>query len=751
MHGLLAAVVLTAFAATPSAAKDPAPTDKDVREGIEKIRAYLRKQQNKDGHWDRPEPDGSKHTTGYQYGGTTAIVCYALVASGESYQSPTLRRGIDWLMGQDLKGTYARALRAHLYAQLPPDRFHERLVQDVKWLEGVAMKPVEKTGGTSFDYMAAADGKSWSNSRGQYGLLGLWEGSKRGVAIDPRTWAGLQKHWEFTQQKDGGWLYNYTHHKFSTVAMTAAGVTAMHVLRDTHHRGAFRRPGVTPTHPVQRSIDRGMAFLDQHFQPDLDKPGRNKSFLAYHLYGIERVGIASGATRFNGMDWYAAGAAEILDNIGRDGSVKLSGSGLSGGAPDAAFALLFLSRGAVPVAVSKLKFDEHWNNRPHDVAGFTQWLSVKGERQLNWQFVTIDSDPETWLTAPLLYIASHEPLRLNAAQTAKLKRYMDLGGMIVVIDEGPRVLSREMADTLAGLYPDLTLEPAGSNHPIFNFIYAVPARAVEARVLSNGVRPLAVVVSQDIVWPLHNEEDGDAQKLMANLWLYAAERGRAKPRLAALHKPGKRPEPKREVTVLRLKHAAGWDAEPAAWERFADWAVREHALKVTVKTVEAADLPADGEGFVHVGGTAPLRLNGAETAALVAFVKAGGVVLFENVGGTSTFGGDAVKWTRQHVNNLFPARVMPTDPEVTAAGKDHAASAVTYRLSAVLRGVGLQGLNLLKIEPSEGKGRVYITFDDLSYAWLDQPVWGVLGYDTDSARRIMLNLLLHHTGEDDDD
>jgi hypothetical protein len=68
-------------------------------------------------------------------------------------------------------------------------------------------------------------------------------------------------------------------------------------------------------------------------------------------------------------------------------------------------------------------------------------------------------------------------------------------------------------------------------------------------------------------------------------------------------------------------------------------------------------------------------------------------------------------------------------------------SQVDYRSYALLRMGKIDAPRLLAIN-FNGKPRILISGEDLSEAMLDQPVWGVFGYNTDSAQKIMTNIIL---------
>ena len=68
-----------------------------------------------------------------QVGGETALVTLALLISGESAQNPKIARALRFLRKIEMKGTYAVAIRAHVWAHLPPE-YLPLLNTDASWL-----------------------------------------------------------------------------------------------------------------------------------------------------------------------------------------------------------------------------------------------------------------------------------------------------------------------------------------------------------------------------------------------------------------------------------------------------------------------------------------------------------------------------------------------------------------------------------------------------------------------------------------
>src|SRR5690606_8028793 len=64
----------------------------------------------------------------------------------------------------------------------------------------------------------------------------------------------------------------------------------------------------------QRSLERGLQWMQHRFTP-ADNPGQSSRHFYYYLYGVERVGLASGYKYFGDRDWFRQGAAELLNRL----------------------------------------------------------------------------------------------------------------------------------------------------------------------------------------------------------------------------------------------------------------------------------------------------------------------------------------------------------------------------------------------------------------------------------------------------
>ncbi|MHC4415486.1 MAG: hypothetical protein ACYS0G_09400 [Planctomycetota bacterium] len=778
-RAVLAAGVLAAW--TPSAAQDVITpdtlTDEHVQKAIGAIVEDLYARKDPTSFWEPARvPTGESRQTG----GYTALTVLALLHAGQTYQDPRLRDAVASLEQAEMDGTYARAVRANVWAMLPP-RFHDRLVADTRWLiDGFS----EKAGGWTYQQTPTTTRRD--NSITQYGALAWWEAAKRGVPVDRRYWRLLEEHFLDMQLADGGW--NYKGDGPATGSMTAAGLATLFITQDFLHAQEFVTVDRARAPRYQQAIDRGLEWMRRNFSPT-ENPGRDEYFF-YYLYGVERVGLASGYKYFGTHDWFREAAAELLARLCRwdAASGTMSVNERIGGMPRGArvrvrhlaFGLLFLSRGRVPVAINKLQTpDVAWNNRPRDVANFTRWLSDKTESALNWQIVSIDAEPHEWLDAPLLYLASHERLpwlarppsdddeaaggdrRLSRRRDPleKLKRYLDLGGLLVAATDGSSPAfgqSIEQAGTL--MYPRhewRTLEP---DHWVYTLLWPVRGKRPTLRGLSNGVRELIIIspaTDFSAAFQVRATETQSVYMPAAHLYLFASEMNRPRPRLARHFSapypppggPGseRAPDDGAPVTIVRAEHAGNWNPEPQALPVFA--ATSAESQQMTIEIVDCALADIDEldppPTLVVVNGIGPHDFTAPEREAIRAHVRAGRVILFETPGGRGAF----TRFAERACTEIFaqPIRPLFRSRIITGAGLPQAArlTRVDYRPYALEVFAARETTPRLRGMLIDGQPRVLFSREDISHALLDQPCWGVVGYTHPAAHRLLGNILRH--------
>lgn len=695
---------------------------------IKRMQAYLLSLQDPTtGGFDQGHPAGSK-----QYGGESALVTYALLRSGLSVQESRIQAAVEHLKTIQMSGTYAVSLRTHCWAALS-DEYGPLMAQDARWLARAQVDGL-------FDY-GFRTGPRYDHSVTQYGLLGLWESTKRRGPNVGRVWQQAAQHFIKEQNPDGGW--GYTQGNASSPSMTAAGLTALLIAQENLYR----------THPkppanIAQAIDRGAAWLDHYSSANGVSVGDGM----YYLVSLERVALANGTRILGGRDWYQAAAQSILDNEGRSGSVGNS-------TVDTAFALMFLSRGSMPVWINKLRLREQsWNNRPNDLNLFTRRLSDQVETQLGWQVIDADADTSLWLNAPVAYIASDEPIRFAATELANLKMYLDSGGLLVASpDRDPRAFGDSIREAASQIYPGYAFKQMEPGHPLMGLVYEVDVPESDRPwVLSNGVRDLIVLAPTDWGMSLQSGRDVPgvgAEAIMANLHALVTDRGSDGVSLdAAWVEPKERPAAGL-LRVLRINEPGEEPIEPLAWRAMVNRLFNRTGIGLVVQDTVIDQIDDAETPLVYFGGSDVRRLTAQELRMLTNYVQRGGTVLIETIGGRGDY---TIEMLRQF-EAVFGGQAVPLSsdhPIVTGKGfgatlgeiQGEDLRRVTFRrYSNLTRGL-VDTPRLLSIN-IDGRAAVIASNEDFSLGVMGCRHWGIDGYDTDTARRLLTNILLYVTGD----
>ncbi len=764
LAGVLTLLVYAAAHAQPSPQINADElTDEHVRAAIDAIAAMIAARMDDETLWEPHSPPSGESA---QPGGYTALAVLALLSAGESYQGERLAEAVKKLEDVEMTAVYGLAMRASLWAHLP-ERFRSNLEDDAQQLT----RGFQRNGGGWY-YHINGPPIYISNSRRMFGALGLWEAANRGVRVPRSVWHQLEQAFLSMQLADGGW--NYRGDGPATGSMTASGLATLFFTQDHLHSDRFVQinPRRRRTEPVDVAIERGLNWLDRNFAVSVNPGSTARSvrsrYFYYYVYSLERAALASGYKRFGGQDWFRAGAAELIHrtcewDVGSRAMTaheKTYGDGRRAAlrTDDLAFALMFLSRGRVPIAVNKLRDPSvAWNNRPRDVANFTAWLSDEAATTLNWQIVDIDADPATWLDAPLLYFASHQAVpwaREEAAELRRIKRYLDLGGMLVAVGEGG---GRQFAESIevAGrlMYPHLEWRTIESDHWAFNAHASVDRGRPRLRALGNGVRDLIILATDDLSATFQRRRGQPIAhyETLANFYFVASEMNRPKPRLAAQSPVAflEDGEPVGHVsaTIVRAQPGSGSPPEPLAIEVFADALARAGDIQVTLADhrLDAIEVFEPKPDVIIVSGVSDATFSEAERDAIAAFVKSGGVVLFEQTGGSPTGRFmTAAESLAQEILDDAP-RSMRDHAIITGQGIDHATdlSRIEYRPYSLIVTGSIETVPRLRGMAHESGGMILLSREDISHALLDQPCWGIHGYSPRSARLLLRNVLLY--------
>ena len=165
----------------------------------------------------------------------------------------------------------------------------------------VLLHSVKTTGTASgmFDYVPTLN--TYSHSRSQYGVLGVWAGEQMGLEIPSKFWELVDAGWINHQASDGGWTYKLPKETdiLTTPGMTAVGVATLFIAQDYTHAG----DGLTcKGNLTNASIDRGLKWMGEHMDMVASDKPYPRDFPYITLYAVARIGVTAGVKYFNGVD-----------------------------------------------------------------------------------------------------------------------------------------------------------------------------------------------------------------------------------------------------------------------------------------------------------------------------------------------------------------------------------------------------------------------------------------------------------------
>jgi hypothetical protein len=756
-------------------------TAEGIRQAIHKGVAYLKQRQNRDGGWGE---------IGNHPGGLTALCTLALLSAGVDPRDEHVDRALAHLRKlrpEQMQSTYAVALQTMVFCKADATRYAALITQNARWLEETQVQEGDVVGGWGYGH----GGRSVDNSNSQFAVLGLYEAERAGVQINARTLRLAKAYWEGCQNPDGSWGYMRGHLHGGTGSMTCAGIGAMVITTDMIRQTDAQVVGdrinccgraETRTDAVQR----GLQWLARNFgiAHNPHRPG----WLFYYLYGLERVGRLT-ARRFIGeMDWYREGADFLVRQ-----QTALTGSWTGTDATEdderlgTAFALLFLSKGRLPILLAKLKHGgDDWDRHRSDVNNLTRYVESRWKLDLTWQAVDLDAAriDDLGQSPVLYYCGRNSPMPRSAADQEalirKLRGYLDRGGFLLAeayCDGAP--FDKGFRDLMARVFPEreyrLKLLPA--DHPIWRMEEKVdPNLAKPLWGIDFGCRTSVVYCPPDTsgnlpqslscLWEVSRpgrdvETSRDVQakidaglSIGINVLAYATNRQLQSKEATFDKRPERRSGgnyPRGRLQIANLRHPGGCHTAPRALVNLLDAAAAE--LKLRTAT-EAAELGITDDALfdyhlVFMHGRNAFRLTSSERRQLKTFIERGGLLFANSICASRMF----TESFRREMEMIFPDRPLrpiPQDaPLLTDAYGGFDLSTVTRRdpqaaspdepLRDVLRKVPpqLEGIDL------EGRYGVIFSRYDLSCALEKHDSSECQGYVREDAARIGLNVVLY--------
>jgi hypothetical protein len=764
-------------------------TPEQVEDAIKKGKAFLySKQQN--GNWEavqKPSPIGQSlgDPSGMQFGGTTAIATFALLNCGDTPQeNEKLKAAVEWLEKADIRGTYALGLRAQIWSLLPDDPVIRKVARRDRDLliAGVHTKG-EATGfysygqGVDLAQGQQSTSEQYDHSVSQFGVLGLWSLVQEGQEVDTNYWRLFDKSWRQHQQADGGW--GYLAHlndpriggpeglKGEELSMTAAGVATLFITQEYSSVAAKCEGNIKDP-----NIEAGMGWVGTHLK-DIDANEWAAAWHYYTMFGICRIGLASGYKYIGAINWFQWGAQMLIRDQNQDSgawtdqdSVVLAPGtvAIDPRVFNSSFALLFLSRGRAPILFNKLEYnlasaskkppEGNWNQRPRDIANLTRYIGKEREIAMNWQIVNLQQPVEDLLDAPMLYMAGgSQAFKLSPADIYKLRSYVNQGGLIVGHADCASVPFCEGFKKLGeAMFPGTTFHELPADHPIYTLESFSPKTWMpkpRVEVLENGARVRMILLANGD--PAREWQTQNFQKikkysmgqLMMDIYLYAVDK---QPLLAKgdtfLVKRLETGEAGTPMKIARLKYAGNWDPEPGGWPRLSNIMHNKDHLDLTIVQVELGNGSLTNQfKLADLTGTAALNLTDPQVAELKKYIEGGGTVLMDAAGGKTAFVVSAQDLLTKLVPGSKLPKTLPHSSPVYTSGADPIKE-VSYRQFARST---LGNLHVPQLRGVEVGGRIAVLLsnEDLAVGLVGQPVDGIIGYDPASAVHVVENLLVY--------
>lgn len=173
---------------------------------------------------------------------------------------------------------------------------------------------------------------------------------------------------------------------------------------------------------------------------------------------------------------------------------------------------------AITLDLPQLRYDGRWNPRPGAMRVLARELRLRTRLEPSREPTTVECDDASLFETPFLYVAGEGELPpLGVPAEAQLRRFMDLGGLIVfdAADGGTDPgFVRDVKALLGRIAPASTVAPVGSDHVLFRSFYLVDTPMGRTRTADHvlGVqqegRLEAIIMRNDLGGALAETPDG---------------------------------------------------------------------------------------------------------------------------------------------------------------------------------------------------------------------------------------------------
>ncbi|MDO4551358.1 MAG: DUF4159 domain-containing protein [Planctomycetia bacterium] len=768
-----------------------------VREAIEGGITFLKVTQFKNGSWEEPD---TQHV-----GGFTALCTLALLNAGVTVEDPCMQRALKYLRRlnptkTEAASTYVTSLQTMVFCMAEPEVDENLIRRNVQWLTETQISKGAKEGAWSYP------NGNGDPSNSQFALLALYEAERIGYAVPDIIWERATKYWGKFQNVDGSWAYlnlppTADISAPGTGSMTCAGIVSLLIASEKSQPADARIasgkliPCLRTQTDDSKRISHGMRWMRSHFSVTRN-PGSDR-WIYYYLYGMERLGRMTSQRYMGQHDWFREGTHYLLMKrhmMTQKNNVVVFWKGDV--APhetyeiiSTAFALLFLSKGRLPLLLSKVEYTEDasdydWNWHRHDTINLTAYVERQWKRNLTTQNLKLAAaSVEDLLHSPVLYLGGvNSPLpkdaKMQREYAQKLRDYLDRGGFIIAEAVAPGgTFDAGFRRLLALMFPEEEISPylMPPEHPIWTAEKKIPPEFLRpVYCLDHGCRTALVYIpmkgnqqaSLSCTWELANElkrqnrhlhssqilaEIEAGLNLGVNILAYATHRElKTKDTNFALQQeltPENIMVNRGKLAVANLRHGGGCDVAPTALRNLLIKSsevlnIRSGILEKTINITspEIFDYPV-----VFMQGRHAFRLTPAEKKQLQTYLLRGGTIFANAICASKEFDASF----REMISEIMPENKMsfisPEDPLLSSRFGGYDLSTVSVRMPrkdfsrpspSQKSAPRLEGIYF-----QDHYAVIYSSLD-ISCA-LEKHAGECMGYTAEDAAKIGINILLY--------
>ena len=719
---VVAALFISFGANDTSAAEIPVDNDEVVKT-IERGVSYLRSTQRPNGSWPYEKREHVQ--------GATALAVLALSEAGVPADDPAIVNGLQHVLSQPFTETYDAGCAAMAFVSVDPGRY----------IKGLA---------AARDYIVASQNARgmWSyklgsplrtvgdNSNSQFAVLGLRAAMSVGLSVPEKTLKLAERHYATSQNRDGGWGYRPGDNSYGS--MTAAGVASLYILGGR----LYVESEICGQYRQDPRVAAGFRWLVTKYTTTTN-PVAGPRWVYYYLYALERVGVLTGLNTIGSHDWYIDGCRFILGQQNADGS-WLSGRDQIA---NTCFAMLFLSKGNVPVLINKLAHGDDWNVDVHDAANLSSYVSRLFSQRVGWQTVSLSDSTTTLLSAPILYVTGHSWGALTVDERAKLEDFFERGGlMFAEACCAKKEFDAPFRKFVAETFPGARLQRFERSHAIYGSWFKLSRSSRYLEGLTIGCRTSLIYSPKDLscAWETGEiKKNEEAFKFGANIAAYATGRERLKPKLQQRRQGAKAKITSAAAgafTLAQVMYAGGWNPHPASGEKLLAFLNEKAGIAVSSGQVSfpLTDPNLANYPFIYMTGMKHFFLGDEEKKALKEYVERGGFLFADASAGKAEFD-ESFRALMSEIFASSPLLEIPPDSPVFTMGFD--VKKVRYTAAVRETNPQLEDLKLYGVKIGGRIGVVYSPYD-IGCALTGYPTYGSRGLSTDDAFKTAANIVL---------